>query len=221
MAVTLDGTNTQSALETGASSLTFARTTGAGSNKGLVVTVVCYGANRATSSVTYATIAMTKLIQGDGNNINCSIWYLPAPATGANNVVITQPAGADGISGAAIALFGAQQTTTADSTADADFNVSGGKTTNITTVAASCWIFDGIGDQTAALTKGAAQTLALNQFGQTGGGSYKTDVTAGANSMAWTWTGSDNGHHTLAAIAPVAAAVTYTSTRRLLMGIGI
>lgn len=219
--ITLDGTNTESALETGASSLTFARTTAAGLNKGLVVVVVCYGSNRATSGVTYNGVAITLLAQGDGNNVNCSIWYLPNPATGSNNVVITQPGSCNGISGAAIAVFGAQQTTTADSTADTDFNsVSGGKTTNITTVAADCWIFDGIGDQTAAMTKDATQTLALNQFGQTGGGSYKTDVSAGSNSMAWTWSGSEDGHHTLAAIAPAAVAATTTGGNLLLLGVG-
>lgn len=222
MAVTLDGTNTQSANETGVSSLTFSRTTSSGSNTGIVVQVVCYGANRATSGVTFNTTALTKLIQNDANNVNTSLWFLPSPAVGALNVVVTQPGNCDGISAAAIALFGVQQSTTPDSTSPGNVftGASSPITESITTIAANCWIFDAIGDQARTLTKGAAQTLSLDQFGHTGAGSYKTDVSAGANSMTWTYVGgTEDGVYAVAALAPAAAASAYRANNLLLLGV--
>lgn len=202
MAITLDGTNTSSASEPG-TTLTFARTTSSGTNTGIIVQVVCYGGNRVTSGVTFNGDALTLLKQGDGNNINCSLWFRPAPDVGAFNVVVTQPGACDGVSAAAIAVHGVQQTTTADSTFGADFS-SDDVTSNITTIADQCWIFDCIGDQTAAMAPGAGQTESLTSFGDTGGASYKTNVSVGANTMGWTWTGSETGRHEGAALAPAA-----------------
>jgi len=220
MAITLDGTNTQSAIETGVSTLTFSRTTGSGSNKGLVVSVSCYGANRETSGVTYAGSAMTEFRQEDGENTNTSVWFLPNPATGANNVVVTQPGNCDGISAGAVALFGVQQGTTADSSNGSAFSGITSKTLTVTTVAANCWIFDAIGDQTSALVQTSPQVLILDQFGHTGAGSYKTDVTAGSNSMAWTWGGSsESGSIAAAALAPAVVVNTTSGSTLLMMGV--
>lgn len=222
MAITLDGTNTQGSDETGsASTLTVARTTSAGSNTGIVAQVVCYGTNRATTGVTFNSAALTKLNQSDANNVNTSLWFKPTPSVGTFNMVVTQPGNCSGISVACIALFGVQQGTTPDAHFESGgfLGASSPITESITTIAASCWIFDAIGDQSAALTKGAAQTLSLDQFGHTGTGSYKTDVSAGANTMTWTFSGSESGVYVLASLAPAAAASTYRPNNFQLLGV--
>lgn len=219
-AITLDTATNASGSEPGVTH-TFAHTCNAGTDTGIVVMVSCYGSNRATSGVTYNSDALTLGEQGDGNNINVSIWYKPAPDTGSNNVVITQPASANGVGGAAVSMFGVQQTTTPDSVFDGSFSASGGVTSNITTVADQCWIFDAIGDQTATMNVAAGQTKLGTLFGDTGGCSYKTNVSSGANTMGWTWSGSDNGRHAGAAYAPAGGAVVQSLIpRRMRMGIG-
>ena len=80
------------------SSLTYALTIPAGTNRFLIVSVQlgsnCAGTAPTVSGVTYAAVALTRITSIVGTpcgatNTRSEQWRLIAPATGANNIVIT------------------------------------------------------------------------------------------------------------------------------------
>lgn len=91
------------------SSLTFSHTC-SGSDRVLILDIY-WGAARTVSGVTYAGVAMTEVVAplDTGGNERHGMYYLIAPATGANNVVITL-SGTTGIVGIASSYTGADQT---------------------------------------------------------------------------------------------------------------
>lgn len=96
MAVTLDATS--SVFTSAGSSTTLSHTT-SGANRGLLVFVGIETALGAptVSSVTYAGVSMT-LVRSDAvasGSVRSEIWKLAAPASGANNIVVTLSAAAD------------------------------------------------------------------------------------------------------------------------------
>ncbi len=87
--------------------------TTSGSNRILIV--ACHqtsvGANSVTG-VTYNGVSMTKIgatVTIQASNAYMTLWYLVAPATGANNIVVTKGSG-DNTSVAAVSYTGAKQT---------------------------------------------------------------------------------------------------------------
>ena len=75
-----------------ATSLTYSHTMGAGANGGLFV-VVGFGGSDDVTGVTYAGVSMTKIFAStytDTGGYHWNIYFLAAPATGANNVVISR-----------------------------------------------------------------------------------------------------------------------------------
>lgn len=114
MAVAFDavGPSSAGATAAGATSVTFAHTC-TGSNTLLIVgTAVGVNGTPATSA-TYAGVTMTSLGKVSTNNQASGfveMWYLVAPATGTNNVIITSGAGAD-FSAGSISFTGVDQTT--------------------------------------------------------------------------------------------------------------
>lgn len=117
MALVFDAGTTSSV--TGASSLTYSHTVGVGVNTVMVVqpSLVDALAGAATiNSVTYATVGLS-LITNTGLtfilvaafDVVMSEWILAAPATGANNVVITASEACDFVIGGSQSWFGAAQ----------------------------------------------------------------------------------------------------------------
>lgn len=219
MALTLDATSQTGSV--GGASQTLEHTIAADANL-LVVQVVSWGNNRTPSGVTWNGDAMTRVGDGvdnaSGTN-HAEIFYLLNPDTGTHDVVVTMPGSADGINTAATSLKGAHATPL-DSTNEASTSLSDGVTTNITTVADDCWIFDGISDGAAAMTAAVGQTENLDQDGGTSMGSYKPDVgAAGGKTMSWTWSGSENFAHMVAAFKPAVAAAARRIENLLLLGV--
>jgi hypothetical protein len=116
---------------------TFSHTT-SGIDRALWVTVSRQGGT--LSGVTFNGVAMTMLTEvlesGSGRHI--SLWYLAAPATGANNVVISI-SGHTFVQAIAVSYTGAKQTGIPDASAS---NTGTGttQTGTVTTVAAGCWM---------------------------------------------------------------------------------
>ena len=71
-------------------SLTFSHTVGVAGTNRIIIVGVAYGPTLTVNSVKYATIDLTK-IRTDTNtgDHRHDLWYLVAPATGANNVVVS------------------------------------------------------------------------------------------------------------------------------------
>lgn len=85
----------------GASSLTFALTVAVNSNRALAVGCSQTGAStdHTITGITYAAVAMAQVAtigSASGDNSRVDIWKLAAPATGANNVVVTFNSSSDG-----------------------------------------------------------------------------------------------------------------------------
>lgn len=118
------------------SSKTFSHTCSTASNRVLYVLAGC--STSTISGVTYNGVAMTRAVQVNLQSSWSELWYLVAPATGTNNVVITC-AGSNSITGGAVSYINAAQTGQPDAT-HADGAQTGSVTSysqSITTVTAN------------------------------------------------------------------------------------
>jgi hypothetical protein len=88
------------------------------------------------ASVTYGGVAMT-FIASENNTVNsyASLFYLIAPATGSNNIVIT-----NGGSSIAICYLGAKQSAQPDNFTSSKGSQGGTVGLTITPVADNCWV---------------------------------------------------------------------------------
>jgi len=164
----------------GVSSLTFSHTC-TGTNRALVVGI---SATQDVTNVTYAGVALTfQRVDIDASySFRTEIWAMAAPASGANNVVITLAAAGDVVGGAE-SVTGAHQTT--------PFSGATGATATSTTPsvtvtsAANDMVVDTV-MSLFALTVGAGQTQRWNTSiaGLFGAGS--TEPGAASVTMSWT-----------------------------------
>ena len=126
--------------------LTFSHTC-SGSNRILFVFADSVDGSKTISGVTYAGVSMTS-IYNVGYNSNArqiGLFYLIAPSTGANNVVITISGNtAFQIEGCSASYTGAKQSGQPDANTDslATGNVAT-RTVSVTTVANNCWLVGG------------------------------------------------------------------------------
>lgn len=117
--------------------LTFSHTNTAGNI--LWVGVVVYSGNNVITGVTYNTVAMTQTVNiAQGANGRVYLYYLVSPATGANNVVVSQ-SGSDQIHAIASSYTGASTTGVPDATNTASGAGTASATVNVTSVATSVW----------------------------------------------------------------------------------
>lgn len=148
--------------------------------------------------------------------LGADIWRLFAPATGVHTVRYTLNAASTKFAWE-ISFTGADQTMTGAASAK-QFAASGATSSslNITTTANNSYVLDSIvkGGPTSAMTEGQGtvanewQSLAL---ATRNGVHYIQKVTAGSQTMSWSWTGA-TGYDHLAVEVMEAAAATSTST---------
>jgi hypothetical protein len=151
---------------TGVTSKTFAHTC-TGANLVLLVCVATESGDTVTG-VTYNGVAMTQLVKkerspGDGQWV---YWYrLVAPATGANNVVVSF-SGATNTVGGAVSYTGAKQTGLPDATNSSSVNNSStaSSTFQVTSTVDNCWAVYafhavGTGGSTVTATIGSGGTM--------------------------------------------------------------
>ena len=186
------------ALSAANTSLTFSHTVGSsGTNRLLVVGVsVRHDNSTYTIGVTYNGVAMTEGGTSSRNEALCKIFYLAAPATGTNNVVVTLSKSLMFGAGA-ISFTGVNQTTPVSTFAGA----TGDSTTpsvNVANVFESQVVIDTVatGDvQTDTLTVGTGQTQQWNTKTTVGGADKDTFVAGSTESgpdgggtvtMSWT-----------------------------------
>jgi hypothetical protein len=172
MAIALDATSS-SANQTG-SSVTFSHTC-TGSNRILIVGVAIADNSDTVTGVTYNSVALTSIASADNFNgsRNVTLWYLIAPATGANNIVVT-------LSGTPAAFFsvGAASYTGVKQSGqpDAFGSYSGTSSTvdytkSITTVADNCWLVGVLTNGNSLNpTADSGTTLRLSVYNRSGNG---------------------------------------------------
>jgi len=203
-AITADASN--SAQVASATSLTYSLTTTTASNRLIVVGVLTVGTTDRVTGVTYGGAALTRIdtvVPTSGNRIY--LYYLLAPATGANDVVVSLSSSAQIISAAATfsdVHQSGQPTQQITCSNDAATSLS---CTNTTTVDNSLHIGEFAGfDFVASAGAGTTQIAAIS-----GGGLYKSTALVtppGSNSVTITTGGTDKLAGVSAVFKPFAAA---------------
>ena len=113
---TFDATSGTNQINTGAAALTaLSHTVTASKGRLLLVVKVAWRDSATPSTVSgidYNSVALTKLGSVTNGNTRTDIWYLKAPSTGANDVVVTMSgSGVDYVSIIATSYYGVDQTT--------------------------------------------------------------------------------------------------------------
>lgn len=208
--------------------LTFSKTC-SGDNRILLVGIRTYKAGSAgqddvITGVTYNGVSMTRVNDTyvtAGNNIRVYLYYLIAPATGANNVVVTQASGGGwSIRAIATSYTGAKQTGQPDAsnTATTGAGTATSLSCAVTTVADNCWVV-GIERSDEVSVAGTNTTFRA----KTGDYCYMMDTNApktpaGSSSLQVTQNPSANLAICACSISPY---VAYTPHLLSLTGVGI
>lgn len=191
MAIAFDAaTNCASATGT---SLTYSHTTGSGSDRHLTVVL---GTNAATTEgnitgITYGGVAMTKIGYKKHASFTNHIWvyYLIAPATGANNVVVSSTASIYLESGC-MSYTGVSQTTPVGASGTAeDANGTTTTTLNLTFGASNSWFVGGTWTE-ATITGTAPNVRRIGDGFNVNALDSNSALAAGAQTMVWTTGGS-------------------------------
>ena len=176
-----------------------------GSNRILFVGFYTGTAFGSVTSVTYAGVEMKKINTVGGGNTNSFLYYLIAPTTGTNNVVVTI-ANSDSLAGSSMSYTGANQT------AQPDANTIGHSTgTNLTdtlTVGAeNSWAVLWFRNESDGNSTGGANSVARIGAGSGNNQGYDSggEVAAGSFSMTVNQGGSFEAWRNMASFQPVNA----------------
>ncbi len=176
-------------------SLTQSHTVGTGSNRLLIVAVTNYQVN-TTTAVTYGGVSMTLINRSTGSveslSQDTTLWYLVAPATGANNIVATLSGAASQYHSVhAMSYTGVNQTTPIDSNATGTSAAATSLTLSTTVVAENCWLVGASFSRDTTITAGASTTLrGLNTSSLVSGADSNAVVATGSRSLIWNSSGS-------------------------------
>lgn len=158
-----------------------------GNNRILFVSIVVYGGDTdRINSVTYGGVAMTELIQVQGNlgGTIHHLYYLVAPASGANNVIINASTSIS-VDTHAASYTGVRQTSPVP-TFDG-FNTIGGSasiiTLDLTTTEANCWLVGGGWENLGSTITGGTGTTVRHAGSSTAWGDSGGVVPIGAQTL--------------------------------------
>ena len=222
MALAVDASS--SAEATTPSSLTWAHTV-SGTNRLLVVGIQYYfNVNTFISSVTYNGVACTAVPGATINNANyyVTLYYLIAPSTGANNIVVAYGGGAPFETGCgAVSFTDAHQTTPIGTAVTA----TGSSTSPSVTVSSGSGeiVMDTLSIvHDGSLSVGAGQTSRWNDIGASGFTKYAGSTEPGAASVVMSWSNTNANAWALTAvnIRPTAAVASSTGSKLLILGVG-
>lgn len=161
------------------------------------------GGSSVVTGITYAGTAMTKItgIQVSGDRW-ITLWYLIAPATGSNDVVISASASVI-LCGTAQSYTGAKQSGVPDAS-----NTNSGSTVtslsgSVTTIADNCWTIAILKTQVIkTITADGGTTNRTIQDALWGVDSNAPKTPAGSTSLGGSWTGTTNAAIIIASFAP-------------------
>lgn len=205
MPIAYDNATAQSELQ--GTTLTYSHTTGAGSNRALIVYAYTNNNSDIVTGVTYGGVAMT-LIDKVINIASAGCiyaYFLANPASGTNNVVCSQSNSSNYMSAVAISYTGVKQTDNPEVYTDVN-TTSSGSTLSLTTTTADCWLL--------LMQRGCwtSVTSSLTQRGYSSCGyiwDSNAGVGAGSNSAGFS-SGATNSHGTiLFALAPALEVSTF------------
>lgn len=209
MAIAFDAVSNGTAASS--TSITWSHTC-TGSDRILVVSVE--GGTTSTTdvtSVTYNSVSLTKAVAYNNNENRASyLWILVAPATGANDVVVTKTS-SDYMAVGAMSYTGASQTDQPDSFGTG--TLASGTTVSPTTtvIASNCWLVGGARMSGAGgISAGANTTIRYQNGAEFGFGDSNGTVGTGSQSLNFVSAGTGTADAVVISILPVAPLVTFT-----------
>ncbi len=202
----------------GATSETFSHTC-SGTNRLLFVGGFNQEASSTITGVTYDGEALTEIASSSQTNNSVSLWYLIAPATGANDVVVTRSSSTDALIGVAVSYTGAKQSGVPDSDNTGGSSSGSSLTISTTTVEDNCWI-TGIFRNEVAVNSAGSNTTMRNSSSIAMGDTNADQSPAGSYSIGTTWSGSGRNVGVVASFAPAPAAVTTVVRNLMTLGVG-
>jgi hypothetical protein len=210
MAITIDAST--AGPNTTASSATFSHTC-AGSDRHLAVEVGWWTGGVSISSITYNGVSLASMVSGthEGSNGFQAIWGLVAPATGANNVVVTFSASCEHAVGAT-SRNGVDQTTPAGSSNTASGS-STGPTVDVSSASGEV-VIDVCSAFSTTFAQGTGQTERWD-LGNSGGiEEAASSDEAGAATVTMSWTLGTSRQWGMAAVAlkPSSGGTTITAS---------
>lgn len=186
---------------TSAGTSTTVEHTCSGTNRVLVVATAYVDAS-IVSGVTYDGSAMTKAVErNDGDYLNCQLWYIVNPSTGANDIVVTHSSSST-MKVLGVSFTGANTSDPVDVTGS-EANAAGtDPDLAVTTNNANSYLIDVFSAESATMSVGASQTAIADLSGNShqGGASYEAGGAAGSHTMSWGMTESKASAHCILAI---------------------
>ena len=190
--IAVDSTSNANGGTTNVSSLTWAHTVGAASNRILIVAVALRNSSVTVTSVKYGAASLTFVgaVADSGAHVRVEMWKLVGPASGTANIVVTLSA-AKRIVGGAISFSGVNPNTPNGTFSSAS---STGSTTPSVVVSSTAGelVVDAVAPEgdAGSLTVGGGQTQRWNTLTGTGSsevrGAASTEPGAASVTMSWT-----------------------------------
>jgi hypothetical protein len=227
--IAFDAASSASSSGSGSASLTWSHTVSvSGTNRILIVGVSVKSGSTVTgvsyAGVSFSAISNPIVVGNNAGNARVELWQLVAPATGANNVIVTLSASARFVGGA-VSLTGVNQT----NPIDASNSASGSSATpsiTITTIANNAWVVDTIASSppTSGANPTGGQTqqwnVATGGAGSAvqilGAGSTLGPITpSGAVVESWSLGGSSSWAIAASSLKPVTATVSALDWREI------
>ena len=204
--------DTPTSTATGASPRTLSHTCSTGSDRLLLVASLVAQTSQTVTGVTYNAVSMTGSISvapdSGPNYYYIKLWYLFAPATGANNIVATA---SSNVGMQALSYSGAKQSGFPDASTTVGPSQASPINGTVTVVAADSWMAmfgsDGAGNPTAGTgttQRGSGTPGGAGFFDSNGA------LAAGSRTLQMTWTGGSTGNAVVVSFAPAAAVTTVT-----------
>lgn len=192
-------------------SLTYAHTV-TGSNTILIVAVVLSGGGDRMGTVQYNSVSATLVNKQAAAGVNNYMYeyYLIAPTSGTNNIVV-QPSSGNGIGSGAESLTGAKQSAQPDANNTGTDTGTGTSNSTITTVAANTWLVAFYTATLATPTAGTGTFARVSPVGEAGDQKalFDSNGTVGAGSNQLQATGvAENWAWNILSVAPIATAAT-------------
>lgn len=204
-----------------ATSLTYSHTN-AGSDRALAVGIYHFNGSGNVSGVTYNGVSMTQLgtVVADGSGGDVYLYGIANPATGANNIVISESASMQ-IFATSVSYTGVDQSTPfpdvaiSSSVAGTTFSIS---TTNVTVD--QSWVIM-TGRSPSRVPAASAGTYLRKTNAVSGDAAWVLDSnggrSTGANTLDYTYSPSATSYYVIANMAPAAAAPSITPNQNFIL----
>mgnify|MGYP001597421519 CR=1 FL=1 len=207
-------TQTTGGQTTTANSLTWSHTC-TGSDLNLIIGLT-NGAND-TTGVTYAAAAATQDAHSaiPAGTEGADIWRKTAPATGANNVVLSRTGTTSRMTGVAASYTGSKQTGQPDAATTNTATSVTSITTSVTVVATNSWLVGSYDNNAEVPTAGANTTIRQAGSDASGLADSNAAVAAGSRSLIINTVGSSNFAFALISLAPTVTDLTVSVSDQL------